>query len=98
MTESDDEPRPHIAQNPDARIEANGDSERHAISATEAVAATGAVESEMFPKPDEASESTDSSLGSARNGRKRKCRSGVKKPRIQWHDIQVFNRDAMKLA
>jgi hypothetical protein len=95
LTESDDEERPPSAQIPDASNAANVDSERPAISATEAFAAVGAVQSGMDPEPDEADKTTDSYLESADKVRKRKCRPGVKKPRIQWHTIQVFDRDAM---
>ena len=53
------------------------------------------VESDMDPAPDEADQAKDSSLESTDKRRKRKCRPGVKKPRIQWHKIQDFDRDAM---
>jgi hypothetical protein len=49
----------------------------------------------MDPAPDEVDEATDSSLESTDKRRKRKCRPGVKKPRIQWHNIRDFDRDAM---
>ena len=95
MTESDDELRPQSAQIPEPNNAANADSERPAISGTEVVAVAAPVESDMDPAPDEVDEATDSSLESTDKRRKRKCRPGVKKPHIQWHNIQAFDRDAM---
>ena len=78
LTESDGEQCPPSAQIPEPNNAANVDSERPAISGTEAVAVAAPVESDMDPAPDEADEATDSSLESTDKRRKRKCRPGVK--------------------
>jgi len=92
---TESEPRPPSAQIPGPSNLTNEDSERPSILATEAVAAHAAVQSDIDHEPDEAGETSDSSLEDVNKRRKRKCRPGVKKPRIPWQNIQSFDRDAM---
>ena len=95
LTESDDE-RPQSAQKPDTSNALNADSDIPVVSAILVSEAMETADSgQRNVDEEEAMADSDSSLESRNTRRQRNCRSGVRKPRISWHTIQVMDRDAM---